>query len=446
MKTNLIFELLDEMGLSETSFPDKVMAWNIEEFNDFHIRINEAIAYSKNRNTVNQYSFIANTQMSGGPDPCAMIDCRHKNLDLLARNTLLYADKVYLQNWFERSHEIESINDEQKISVANSIGLLHYVRPLLEKGYFEICSSEHHFCPSCYQELLDSGLEDFEKKIDRLEKYLVNKYLKKGVYTLEEKNGHVFIVADGPSNLFEHPAYVHYTDQIPKGIIELLESGSKVELKKKESLASGIINFFVNQIIEDLQYQDYYGKVVNSNYLTTREIDFKALSKINSNKTNNLNEKVLSSLSHSVPYVLNSELSSLVELREKEGESFQVYRNSMATLSKDLRKETDEKVQQALKDVIEPEILKINRSIKNSKSLLKQDLSIDVLIGSCFVGVGLFSGIVPANIGPIIAGIGGVDFLNKVTKNVVKLNQDPPQIRENNFYFLWKASQHGSEL
>jgi hypothetical protein len=47
------------------------------------------------------FSFIANSALSGGNQPCSYAECRKNKLNELITFSALYADEVYIQNPFE---------------------------------------------------------------------------------------------------------------------------------------------------------------------------------------------------------------------------------------------------------------------------------------------------------------------------------------------------------
>ncbi|GAA4497572.1 hypothetical protein GCM10023172_12750 [Hymenobacter ginsengisoli] len=60
------------------------------------------IQQNSNRPIDSKFSFVANNTLSGGVFPCYEERCRTKHIDTLARNAILYADVVYIQNPFDK--------------------------------------------------------------------------------------------------------------------------------------------------------------------------------------------------------------------------------------------------------------------------------------------------------------------------------------------------------
>ena len=86
-----------------------------------------------------------------------------------------------------------------------------------------------------------------------------------------------------------------------------------------------------------------------------------------------------------------------------------------------------------------PEINLIDKKIKDWKSKTKNSLKTKLIFGSGAVTVGLYAGVLPPDIGQIIAAIGGG---TAVTSALMELNstlKEKDEARSNDFYFLWQA-------
>lgn len=124
-----------------------------------------------------------------------------------------------------------------------------------------------------------------------------------------------------------------------------------------------------------------------------------------------------------------------------EGESFSVYRDSLTFALQSITESDVGKVQQAFDDLVRPELNNIELAIKNSRKLLWGSLAHDIAFSAGFVAVGLFSGLLPANIGEIVATLGGFKFVSGSLEKASKLIQEPPEVRNSKYYFLWKVQK-----
>jgi hypothetical protein len=247
----------------------------------------------------------------------------------------------------------------------------------------------------------------------------------------------LLFLAEGPEEILEHPSGFTYTGDALIDLRKKLGRKTQGVLTKKQATKLGLINQFVEPIIDDLLTQNYYSSLYNSSYLTDREIDSNLIQDKNKSI---LNKKFTSSLSHHIPHIPNVPLGNLMELREKEGEAFQIYRDSLTAFLSN-SKENDTNLKEAFRDEIWPEINKMNQTIKSAKKIIVADLVKDVIVGTTFVSIGLFSHFLPENISQIVAGLGGINYLSKFGDNTKKLLNIESEMRNNKYFFVWKLRQ-----
>ena len=81
------------------------------------------------------FSFIANTSLSGGASSCSNLDCRLDKLDELVSFASLYADVIYINNPFEplyiswESLHINHIKTELSLAIYQYFYLKPYLPP-----------------------------------------------------------------------------------------------------------------------------------------------------------------------------------------------------------------------------------------------------------------------------------------------------------------------------
>jgi hypothetical protein len=95
---------------------------------------------------------------------------------------------------------------------------------------------------------------------------------------------------------------------------------------------------------------------------------------------------------------------------------------------------------QIYQDEIRPELNKINLTLKNNKKVLWGNIKSNVFLASTYISTSLFTGILPTNIGKIVASVGGFGFAKNIGQDVLKLIKKP-EVRNNELYFLWKIKQ-----
>ena len=61
------------------------------------------------------------------------------------------------------------------------------------------------------------------------------------------------------------------------------------------------------------------------------------------------------------------------------------------------------------------------------------------------VGIGLFNGVLPPTFGECLAAVGGMSFVSGLVKQIEGAVGEPPEIREDSYYFLWKMKTIGAK-
>lgn len=431
---NELFEFLNSNDLTPKKCQQalsKLDSSAIQQIIEFALSLNN----SAQKDDSSKFNFIANRTLAGGTFPCHEETCRLRNLDMLARNSILYADTVYIESPFEKYAHVEQFGEYARYLLHGDILLLNHVRPLLEEGIFKFTESFHHICKDCLRET-KAITKAYEKKIEKAESFLLSSMFKEYTFVLRLDEEKVpYIAIDGPSDLFEHPSAIYFYEEKN----QLLKKIGKKQraLKKEEIIDLGLKDMLVDPIIDDLLTQNYYSNLNNSSYLTNRDIDSKLILENQNKNVSAFNKNLTQSLSHNIPFVSNIDLKKLINLRKKEGEAFQVYRTSFTSFLLSM-KDTNYNLKEAFNDEIQPEINKMNQTIKTSKKLIMSDIAKDVIVGSTFVSVGLFANFLPPNIGQIVAGVGGAGYLGKFGDNIKKLRTVETDIRNNKYFFIWK--------
>lgn len=435
-----LFEALKNKGLTSTKFAEKI--YKLKE-GDI-VELVEAMAngvYTDNLDVDkgSQFNFIANNTLSGGPFPCAEFRCRVNNIDNLARNSILYADTVFISNPFEKYFHYDSISLRMRHEIATDLALLYYIKPLLEEGIFRFSSSTLHICKECLKKV-NVFSKGYGKKIDRAENKLFDIILEDFSFKVRDsKDESLTVEIQGPADFLEHPMILKMFDNESVMLAKSLNRPRK--LSHEEVVKLGIPEFFIHHITDDLVTQNYYSNIFNSYYLTNRNIDSRIIIENQSKKERQFDQVISENINHSLPYVQDTDFKRLIKFRKNEGEAFQIYRASLSNFLKNM-KSTDYDVKQSFKDEIEPEIFKMDQTIRTNKKLIYADLKKDVFVGTTFVSIGLFTNIIPHNVSQILAGVGGINYVNKFGDNIKKLTSLEEEIRANKYFFVWKLKKN----
>jgi len=439
------YEHIKKKLWSKKPFYEVIDGWNPKEFSDFFVECRELLPTSELTST-SIFDFVANSSLSGGRHPCISPECRLSSVDTLARFASLYSDSVLIHDPFATifpHSQIEDIDIESRVKseLVIAIAKLIQLEPLIQKGIIGFASSEYHFCEECYQTHI-KDLE-FERNRDNINSVLKQRILREVDFKAVISDGMPVIEVNGPEDIVNHGVSILLlsgNDAFSEFVIKKATRKSSL-FSKKELQKYALVETLVDPIMSDLTIQSYYSEVYGTQYVTDNEVDFDILSTLNSSKVNTLSAALAEGFSHSVPYLSDIEISRLLELREKEGESFNVYRDSFSKAIQSVTDPDIDKVRQAFNDIVRPDLNNIELTIKNSRKLLWGSVTKDLVFGAGFITVGLFTGLLPPNIGEIVAAVGGFNYIAGSLDKIIQLGQEPSEIRSNKYYFLWKAKK-----
>ena len=434
---NQLFDYLNIVGLTKTAIPKKIYKLKDSELVKI-LEIIDAIIKEHNMDEVDsRFSFVANNTLSGGSQPCTYIDCRIKNIDTLARNAILYADVVYITNPFEKYYHLETFDESDRHELETDFLLVYHVKALLVCGIFKFSSSFIHLCKSCLRKA-KILTKPYELKLEKAKSFLSEKILSDFKFLIDYDEDDVpFLEVRPTSDIAEHPIIYNFSGEVLEKFEALVKNKKTNKLTKKDVIEMGFSDDFSSPIINDLMIQNYYANTFNSHYLTNRKIDSLLIAN-NQNKSKiSFSDKVSQSLNHKVPFLPTSSLNDLIKLRSSEGEAFQLYRSSLTKFLSSITSK-DYNLKEAFRDEIEPELIKINQTIKKTRKSILNDLVKDTLVGSTFVSIGLFTNFLPQAAGAIVTGVGGINYLDKFGNNIKKLSTIKSEVRENKYYFIWK--------
>lgn len=401
--------------------------------------------FQPNRAPNRNFSFIANSSLSGGRHPCSHSECRMKKLDELASFSSLYADEVHIQNPFEDIliSGPASINDISRRELIYGIYNYIYLKPLLEKGVIKYAQTMVSLCKHHSETLAKPILAEISNKEHRLYGLLEEQLAEKCTISFDiGKDASPFLKIEGPGGLIDHGVtYLHLFGKLPESIAHLMDKKLPYRFSKAEVLSEGMLSLIIDPIINDLSNQEWHSAFYGTSYLCDNPMQMKIASKLNSTAYAASSSAFNKGMSHSLPSVYAKDLSAIVKLRENEGEAFTVYRDKVHSLLKATNRWSEHEVAQAFRDEILPEVNLIDKKIKDWKVKTRESLKDKVVFGTGAVSIGLYAGMLPPDIGQLIAAIGGGSAIAGAVMDYNKTLKDRNEARSNDFYFLWQANQ-----
>lgn len=438
-----LYDYLDSLGLSDYNalFSYVMRKWNQKELRRVVNYLFQLIKPGFG-NEGSIFNFVSNSSLAGGLIPCSEPKCRVRNIKNLARFAALYSDCVLIPSPIDK--HIHGEGEIIREHLLGDIQIIFELKPLIEAGLIDFITQDICLCKECLSKHLENR-EKFESDLALLYDAIDSEYLNNIHYTVKYEYNKPVVYVKAPEKYGLHKnIVVRFRKYVPKEIKQLVKPGEEVTLPSNVIREIGVLNLLTSDVIDDLILQNVWVNAYGSTYLTNREVDINMINTLHSKIEFEKSSRIVDALSHTLPIIQNVDLTKIVELRQKDGESFNVYRDSLTKILHNQQSYDIKDLKEMYRDKILPELNNINLTIKNNKKNLTGSIVSDVVFASSIVSVGLYKGLLPADIGQVLAAIGGVKFAYDLYSKVGKYIKEDESIRNNQFYFLWKLQQKGN--
>jgi hypothetical protein len=397
---------------------------------DFAIEASMALT-SRGNDVGSGFDFSANDSLSGGSTSCVAIDCRVQRADDLARFAALYADHVVIRNPFA-GYGSQNRVDYLRHEIAGDIAVMARLRPLIRKGFVRVAPPFAVTCAACSRHFKREQQRIFSS-LERAGEELLSQFMPRISVERDECG---CIEVRGPDALVQHgQRYFHPSkNSIFQG---------RLTRSRRESL---VRERLIAPMIDDVYTHLLHSRHGGLNYLTDRELDLTVIRQLGGEEVSSIQRALVTGLSHAVPVVRNAPVQALLDLREKEGEAFAVYREAVASVLRDADLSSPATIKEAFAKKIRPELANIDMAVSSARKLFKRGLAQEIGVESAAISIGMMLGSVKPTLGAVLTALGGIGALRTVVQKVTDVATEPPVARENSFYFLWKVRDRVSDV
>lgn len=389
------------------------------------------------------FSFTANSALSGGNHPCAAPECRFQRVERLVSFAALYADEVYIQQPFENialkgPSEIREVDRHNLVAGIQTYLIL---RSLIKHGIIKYAHDENPFCDHHYETVAKPLIDEINKKSDRLQFEITKELLDCCSITFNcAKPNSPFFEISGPSGVIEHGKVFFYAYKpLPKIFNKFRRKGPVYTLGRSEMEDSGVLDLVINPIMHDITFQEWHTALTNTSYLCDNSAHIALVSSINDEAFTANSAAFASGLKHYLPRIHSRDPSALLALRNEESEAFFVYRDKLRKLLQGAGNWNEKEVAKVFRDEVLPEINLINKKLRDWKSNARQSIAEKILFGTGAVTLGLYAGLLPANIGQLVAALGGTSAAAGILMDWNRTLKQKQHAKSNDFFFLWEA-------
>lgn len=450
---DFVDEIKHIISLNLSSLPDfNIKNCENNKFDETFYEISELITkniiyhHKPEQHNNRNFTFTANSSLSGGGNFCSSLDCRMSKLDELVSFASLYADCIYIRHPFEKIylHGFDKFSDNSRLEFINGIILFYYLEPFIKKGIIKYVNEGVTLCKNHWDSLgipLEEKIKSQEKKLTNLlEEYLLSHC---SITFNSNSKGNFLEFKEKKEELIPHSRYyLYFYPPYPNFIQKLKNKKTPYVIPIDEIKKYDLFQYIINGIIDDVSIQEWHSNFYNTSYLSDNKRNLDIIKNLNSEVSIANATSFEKALNHNLPVIFYKDAQDILNLRERENEAFQVYRDKLnSILQTKSQSWNDKELSELFRDQILPELNIINKKVNNWKSNLRSNVRDSIYIGAGSVSIGLYSGILPPEIGNILALFGGGKAISDILVNYKNSFNDKNEAYKNDFYFLWQANK-----
>ena len=393
-----------------------------------------------NEADIHDLNFAPSLEFTGSCDTCQITECIKITANNLLRFATLYSSRTYMWEPFTKHLDWMDFSDFGRHILANDIMTILLYKKAVLSNILVLVRENFHFCSHCYSKnLVNSGstsinlFETLKEQTRKIYKENCNYILTPHSDPRFDDKYIIEIDSKDPKYTFHKPTTAFY--ELSNKQIE------KVVRRKSKKIYKNEINKFPHilshsdDIANKIVMQNYLSELTNSHFLTPNEVDMEIINSVNSKSKNTEHFNILESLNHAVPYISELPISDIIELREKDNESFVNYRYEIQKLYKELKADDTLNAKEYFGDIIRPKLNEIDQTVKNFKKAKRKSIIHNAVLATGFITIGAFN-VFDTRFASALSALGGFNHGNNLQKSV--LGNYSEEIFENKFYFLWR--------
>jgi len=370
----------------------------------------------------------------------------------LGRFAGLYADRVYIQNFFADhlpgSHAVRGdSDDEARRAFYDDLVLIGAIRPLVEAGLVVPVTPSDEYCPHCIAKFALGAKGD--RHIDREFRRLRKRYLDETQVNVSMRDAGLDYIVEGPDYLLNHGTQLIAGSSIPtvvrghKRLFARLQAGEQVRLSKTLTQRLNVHSRLAGWAFDDILFELALAYGLGTSFLSDQSPQLEILGRLSNDRLvaerNSILQRYLTTI---VPFVPDVPLKDLITLRNREADSFILFRQSLTQAVDAVRADgafTAHHARQLYSDVVSPSLARLDSRVSKAKLDLVRDTGSKALTWSAALGIGLLSGLVPHGLEAAAQAIGATKVLADLAQGALQGAQIPKDVREDKAYFLWKV-------
>lgn len=381
-----------------------------------------------------RFNFSVDSTLNGGSFPCGDLCCRENNIARLARFAVQYSDKVLIKSPIECAFsEHDDLVDVEEL--AFGIYLTMRLERTVKAGYVGFSDGYIPLCEKCLADQLKRG-DETKEALRGVWNQLVDDFCQTTTCVLIPCNEKGFYVAiHGMDAYGSHEEIDVGFVKAPQIYIDVLSQRGRTILSKDEVIRGDLASLLIPVL------SDCYSALVNpviqaGSYLTTRSAQVEILNRLSISTSNDSRTpERFFQINCNLPFAENASLDSLIDFRKRNEEAFFIFRDQISQ-NVCLVLGSEREANEFRREVVEPELHKIDFLMKNSRQRIITAAGVEALIGVAGFSIGQYCGMdlggAASIAGCLGAGALSQNALNFATKDKAK---------DNPMYFLWQLEK-----
>ena len=200
------------------------------------------------------------------------------------------------------------------------------------------------------------------------------------------------------------------------------------------------------RLVEDMVFQRIYGSLFGAHYLTdlAGEVEFIDRQRPEDHTFANA-AMVCRALAHSVPLLSSIPLKTLLRIRTKETDTFELYRAALRRITQEHIQTgtyiTTKEAADIYTDVLRPELLKLKQAAVVYGREQRRKTTVTLIASGVALTLGLLGGLHSGILAPILTAMGGGGLAKEATNAILSGQKNPPEVQRHEMYFLLKLVQ-----
>lgn len=370
------------------------------------------------RNT--EYTFLADSKLSGMPLYCNAASCRQEYLSKLAMFALLYTDVTYVVNPFayalDRTDNIEQLISEFSIAIFSAI----FLAPLLEKGIVKFTDAEaDNLCEECLDKVFSE-----KKLIASFPELALDKLYNSSTLEVKKIRGKKCILIHYDQIHDEHELII----QLNRKMGKKFKVGQPITKKTARDIK--VFGHQIDNLTYDFFIRNIFAHKRSANNIMCSPVEYGIVNSLSGH------DFVNSGFEVKYPLLLSRRMIDAVKVRENEWHHLDKFRKAIREI-----KNNGTLTPREITKISNGEFGQIKTVLERANNQAK-GLLLEAGIFSC---VSIAGAIGTAGIAPFLSGAAALLGNGHATKKVAEAIRTkvivPDEALDANFYYAWKMSK-----